>query len=186
MTEIVLSPFYQVEDEYRVIMLNHDVEYVFRKERRFVIGDGVSTIKTLLPQFGHKLTQKSGIPNTPEFLQRTPPSGEKVYVTWKHNGFTAHRIAVDSSDPLQIEIRDIATRASKALAMAFCCVDLIKPEQALPLVLEVNSDTWVEPHEVGYDDVKKTYTKVVRQALGIRESFCTRIQNFFWKSIRQY
>ena len=179
-SEIAICPYYPVEDEYRVVMLNHKAEYVFRKERRFVIGDGVSTTEMLISLSGHRSYNRNGIVNDPAILNQIPSLGHKVYVTWKHNGSTLHRISTDSHDPLQVKIREVAARTSTALAMSFCCIDVIKVEaEDQPLVLEVNSDVWVEAEEAGYEDTKKTYTKVIAQLVEKRESCCTRMQKSF-------
>jgi len=179
MKEISLSPFYSIEDEYRVIVLNHGIEYVMRKEKRYVVGDGISTVGHLISLSRHKSHTLSDV-----VLNQIPALNQKVYITWKHNGFTVHRIPIDSKDPLQIKIRELASRATKALAMAFCCVDIIKIEaDDQPIVLEVNSDVWVESHEVGYDDAKRTYTKVVAQLVGKQGGCCTYVQRLFQKYV---
>ena len=48
---VSITPFYVIENEYRVIVLDNKVELVYAKNKPVVIGNGIDTIKDLLIKF---------------------------------------------------------------------------------------------------------------------------------------
>ena len=55
---ISMSPYYSIVCEYRVIVLNGQVELIYGKKRPVVVGDGVHTIYELLCHFNRPFFQK--------------------------------------------------------------------------------------------------------------------------------
>ena len=65
---LCLCPFEKIENEFRVAVLRGQVEFVYRKQRSAVVGDGRQTLKTLLLE---KLAAVSDLGAPPN--RRSPP-----------------------------------------------------------------------------------------------------------------
>lgn len=48
-----VCPFYNIENEYRVIILNNEIRLIYKKILPIVCGDGESTVKELLKKFNY-------------------------------------------------------------------------------------------------------------------------------------
>jgi hypothetical protein len=45
-----ISPYYQIENEWRTIVLNGEIKLIYRKERPHLTGDGVHSVGELFLQ----------------------------------------------------------------------------------------------------------------------------------------
>lgn len=79
---MAVSPYYPIRNEYRCIVLNNEVELIYRKQRPYVIGDGKATVKTLLGQ--NREFIDIDVDNELDITQ-IPDVGEKIEISWKHN-----------------------------------------------------------------------------------------------------
>jgi len=142
---MAVSPYYFVNNEYRVILLNGEVKLVYSKIRPHLIGDGQST---LLELYIKAIKEKR---LTPESIKQSESVNfdcilkkDEIYpLQWKHNlgqGATAEML----TDAAQLEIlSELAKKAAKALQISFASVDIIEADSSL-LVLEVNSGVMME------------------------------------------
>ena len=76
---VSICPVYNINYEYRVIILDNEILACYKKEKPFVIGDGICNLNQLI--------EKSEIPffyNNLD-LKYIPKKGEKIEVYWKHN-----------------------------------------------------------------------------------------------------
>jgi glutathione synthase/RimK-type ligase-like ATP-grasp enzyme len=69
---VALSPFYQYDTEYRIIMHKNQLLTVYAKERQFVIGDGETNLFSLI-------VNKYGSLKT-ELANFVPAKDEKVVI----------------------------------------------------------------------------------------------------------
>ena len=140
---LTVSPYYEIEEEYRVLVLNKNVRYAFKKIRPFVTGDGVSPLYKLI----NELPNKSIItPNEDLDLNYIPKINEKVIISWKHNlGQGASPKLVNDEEI--INLQNIAIKCANELDINFASIDIIKTtieEKVNYLVLEINSGVMIE------------------------------------------
>ena len=134
---ISISPFYDIEKEYRVICFKGKPLLTFEKNRRFVIGDGRSEVLELAARkYGNVSVEDIADPC------KVPAEGEKTFISWKHNlgrGAQAELVGGGSEK----EVEKLAAEAAALLNLKAAAVDVIKVGDEL-LVLEVNSGLMTE------------------------------------------
>ena len=165
-----LSPYYEIEAEYRAVVLDGTVRLVFSKERPYVLSDGKSTVRELLQGALENVGSEAALKNrmTEEDPERTPEAGTKVFLNWKHNLGQGAIARVLQEDETKSELSRLAIRAANALNVRFASVDMIRTEDSL-MVLEVNSGVMMEHFaaqtEESYQAAKEIYKDAVRAYL---------------------
>ncbi len=162
---IALSPFYKIEKEYRIIILNGEALLIYTKQIPFVIGDGQSSIHQLINNT-FPATQIEKILQKIERidLESIPVINEKVDLQWKHNlGILAKPIII-TDEQLKGILSNIARNACSAINIRFASVDIIKTEEGFK-VLEINSgvmmETFSRASEENYTIAKEIYQKAI-------------------------
>lgn len=140
--EVSLSPFREITDEYRVIILNQKPQLLYRKVLPQIVGDGTSSIKELLEKF---LAVNKPSEDTVQSFNATLfksedilPEGQVKMLTWKHNLQQGATVDLDVSDDLKKELEALAIKTATALNIVFASVDIITTAGKLE-VMEVNS-----------------------------------------------
>ncbi len=167
---MAISPFYKIEKEYRIIMLNNESKLVFSKTRPHLIGDGKSSIKNL---YGKYI-----IDNTSEFLtqmiipasdlSRILKTGEIYLLNWHHNLGQGAKPAIETDESTIAPIISLAKRAAQKLNGKFISVDIIKTGEELK-ILEINSGVMMENFSAYskeyYSIAKEIYREVIINSL---------------------
>lgn len=141
---LALSPFYPIDQEYRVILLNNEVKLAYAKTIPSLSGDGKSSFKQLLLQQNPALLET--IP-TGEFgedlLNKIPANGEKIPLNWKHNLGQGAQPEIVSDPQLMAQLSSLALQAAQVVNVQFASVDIIRTMGRL-MVLEINSGIMME------------------------------------------
>lgn len=128
---IALCPFYNIKNEYRVIILNNTVKLIYSKERPYIIGNGKSSISELINK------DSINLENIP--LNHVLKENEKYYLTQKHNlKYGGVPKIIDTTSPLFNKISILAKEAARAINGKFICVDIVDTDEGLK-VLEINA-----------------------------------------------
>lgn len=162
---VAISPYYEIDREYRAILLNNEVKLVYSKSKPIIIGDGTSTVRQLI------LLQKQPLPDfeiangwSEEFLQQIPFHGEKIAINWKHNlGQGASPDLVKDHDLLE-KLRALALQAAQTVNVCFASVDIIQSGSRY-LVLEINSGIMMENFAQANDRNYQLAKNIYRQAI---------------------
>lgn len=161
-----LSPFYEIDEEIRVVVLDGEGRLFLRKDRQAVIGNGRDTFETLVLADPKKAENIGVIPK--KELSRVPADGEKVYLNWKHNLGQGATGVVVTDEKLKEELSGIARRAQKALGLRFCSVDIVKVNGEY-MVLEVNGGVMMEhfagQNETCFETAKGIYRDAILKML---------------------
>jgi hypothetical protein len=152
-----LSPFAQIADETRLIVLDGRCEVAYAKVRPQVVGDGRSTVLELLadrvrqagvtPDISRYLASLD--PEAAAVLAEVPRMGRARLLNWRHNlGQGAAVRLLDPADQALAPHRDLALRAARAMNLRFGSVDVASLSPGSPgpahQVLEVNSGVMME------------------------------------------
>jgi len=162
-----LSPFLEIEEEYRVTMLGEEPLLTIRKQRAYVTGDGESTLRALAGKT--EKNQRYLNKMTEEQLASVPEKGERVYLTWKHN-LGQGGVGIIEEDPEVLgAVHPIAKAAVRTLGTGFVSVDVVRVNGRYQ-VLEVNGGVMME-HLSGQDErcracAKYAYTRAIRTMFG--------------------
>ena len=171
---LVISPYYEIEVEYRVIVLNNKTELIYSKERMFVEGNGVDTIKELVSEkyanqdniFLSNLSLLSLLNSIDSSdCDLVLEAGRKYNLNWKHNlGKGAEPIILQDEKEKE-NLTDIALSAAAVIGVNFASVDIIKTAKGEYLILEINSGIMMEQFakhsEEYYKIAKEIYKKAV-------------------------
>lgn len=175
---ISLSPYESFESEFRVAILNGEVEFVYRKKRPSVVGDGKQSIQGLaldrlkdIVDLKRESESLALLAETSENIQRIPAKGEIVSVNWRHNlGQGAAPELLDLTAPHTQDIVNLAKRALQAVGITLASVDIVETDDGLK-VLEINSgimmESFVKCLPEGYAIAEKFYDKIVCYSLGL-------------------
>lgn len=145
---ICLSPFMEIEQEYRAVMLDEDCQLLYTKRRPHVVGDGASSVLELIEHLhlngqlsqelaGQAIEQHSGE------LRRVPEPGQEVLIGWKHNLGEGSAPQIVGEGPVYDQLVELARRAQQAINIRFASVDVVEANGQL-LVLEINSGVMME------------------------------------------
>jgi hypothetical protein len=170
---IALSPFINIDSEYRLIMLEHTCELAYEKVRPTVLGDGRSTLLGLILRdySGSKLNDKliaSLSKEDGELLSSVPRQNERVILSWKHNLGKGAKAAEIKGETLKASLSEVAVSCMKALNLNFVSVDIIQSNDELS-VMEINSGVMMESYssqgEKEYEKTKEIYKRAIMRML---------------------
>ncbi|OLO42436.1 hypothetical protein BTR23_03735 [Alkalihalophilus pseudofirmus] len=158
---VIVEKFYPGED-HRIYVVGDEVVGVFKRDPASVVGNGVDSIEKLLKKKNEDRMKIPSLQNKPilvstetrELLDRlgytmksVPPEGEVVFLKTKSNVSSGGE-AVDVTDELTDEMKQIAVAASKAIPeLPQAGVDMIiDKETNTGVVLEINSRAHIRTH----------------------------------------
>ena len=158
---ISICPFYNIEHEYRVIILDNEVKFIYEKSKPIVIGDGIHTIKELLNKLNHKYFSKHDIEDKYNIIL---DEGQVFEYDWHFNlskGATANYI---TDENLKKQVEDLALNVTKTLKARFVSVDIIKVNNNL-LIMEINSGVCINKACSFLDPDYKITKEIYREAI---------------------
>lgn len=158
---ISICPFYKIDNEYRVIVLNDKVKLIYEKRKPIVIGDGKNTVKDLLINLNPYIFNK--ISFTKEY-NKILQNKEVYEYDWRFNlskGATAK--LVDNKELYQ-KLSDIALNATKTINAKFVSVDIIKCQNKFYLI-EMNSGVCINKVCNFIDKDLKVVKEIYREAI---------------------
>lgn len=166
---ISIEPFYDIINEYRVILLNGEVKIIYGKERPTVIGDGISTVKELAIKFNDYFKDNYKVIKNPDYI---PKVNEIIEIDFRFNLSTGARLFTEIDNELKNKIMDIATLVTKKLDISFASVDIIYTKDNKLLVLEANSgvmmDNYIKQCSNGYTNAYNVYKEAIKIMFNIK------------------
>lgn len=156
-----LCPFENLKNEYRVIVLDNECLFSYKKDKPVIKGDGKKSISDYL------IDLKIEKPDKNLDLDYIPKQGEEVELNWKFNlsgGATPQKI---TDTALKYEIEKIAIQAAKAINIKFASVDIVENTNKELKVMEINAtvcmNKFSENYENGYEISKEIYRKALEK-----------------------
>lgn len=141
--------------EYRIFILNGNVEFVYRKKPQTLIGDGVRSIENLIDDYNLSLDKSLAyIKKDDEYITSTLidkglnldailPLGDTLIVRPNANISTGGEI-VDYSEKVSAETEDWAKRISTVMGLNICGIDVFARnginDSSQFMVIEVNGN----------------------------------------------
>jgi glutathione synthase/RimK-type ligase-like ATP-grasp enzyme len=168
---ICLSPYLEIEQEYRALMLDDECELLYAKRRPHVIGDGKSSVLELIEKLHLQglLTQNQAAQAIDQHrgdLKQVPEKDQEVIIGWKHNlGEGSAPLTVEEG-PLRQGLIELAKQTQAAINIRFASIDIVEVDGE-KFVLEVNSGVMMEYFVRHFDDgrgiAKQIYAKAVER-----------------------
>jgi glutathione synthase/RimK-type ligase-like ATP-grasp enzyme len=128
---ISLSPYYDIENEYRLVVLNNEVRLLFGKIKPFIVGDGKKTIKELIENKNYLMQY-----NNPDYI---PQVNERIDLDFKFNLSNGGEVLLDISNELKDKLSALALDVSNKLNISFASIDIIVTKTKEILILEANT-----------------------------------------------
>ena len=162
---ISLCPYYDIKNEYRVILLNNEIKIMYGKINPVVIGNGKDKLIDLLKDFninyfGYKTNLKKNI-NYNKVLKKD----EKFIYDFKYNLSKGSIITEDIDKETKSIISKMAKDVSKKINLGFGSIDIIKTNDDKYYVLEINSGVMIENYikltSDGFKKAKKVYEEAI-------------------------
>ena len=136
---MAISPYYDIENEYRVIVLNGEIKLIYTKRRPYIVGDGTHTISYLILKSmdndKNNLVLKEIDQN--EF-NRVLNNGEVFYLNWKHNLGQGAYAQIEDYNLINGDIRNIVNLLVDKMNIRFASIDIVNCHEEYK-VLEINS-----------------------------------------------
>ncbi len=156
---LAASPFYEIENEYRTIMLDGAARLVYVKRRPHLTGDGTSTVAELFIR--HVSGSNLNTEDIPDLgrADRIPAKGEKILLGWKHNLGLGAKAELLEDGPLKKEIEDIVAEVANCLGVRFASIDVALTNEGMK-VLEINSGVMME-NFAGQDETSREIAKSI-------------------------
>jgi D-alanine-D-alanine ligase-like ATP-grasp enzyme len=180
--DFCISPFVYIENEYRCIFLDNEMYICFRKNVPCVVGDGSSTVATLIAAYEQVVHKKMTLTaEVQSKLDSVLKKDETLFLDWCHNLSRGSRADKVVSEDLHIALKSLGSKTMKALGLRFASVDIVRlketeasssdaaliaiPENRL-LVLEVNGSVsvggYVTQHPEDFDTAQEMFSQAVK------------------------
>jgi glutathione synthase/RimK-type ligase-like ATP-grasp enzyme len=152
-TNVAISPFLEIDEEARVVLLDDDPLAVYRKDRPVARGDGEHRLRELVtatlppPRHADVLRRFDA-----SALDAIVPAGEIHLLDWRHNldlGATA--VLLDDGAARDACVR-LAAAAARAIGIRFASIDVVRADGQWR-VLEINSGVVMEALGRTYPDL---------------------------------
>ena len=160
-----LCPYYDIENEYRAIVVNGKTELLYKKTKPVVIGDGKSTIRKLLINFNSEYFEENKVLED-EVYSCILPENDVFEFDWRFNLAKGSKASFDISEVLKNDIECLAEEISRKIGLGFGSIDIIKTTDNKLFVMEINSgvmmENFIKQVPNGYEIAKNIYKKVIK------------------------
>ena len=169
---VCISKFEKIKNEYRVIYFDGNVELVYKKKKKYIIGDGVKTVRQLILEKYKNLSSiyYSNFFFSNDELQKKLSTilrkNQKLELGWKHNlslGSTPQIIKKPHKD-----IITLALNAINIVGVRLASVDIIEDINGKFKIIEINGGMmmkFLSEYKTrtfsGYDFARKMYKKIL-------------------------
>lgn len=160
-----LCPYYDIENEYRAIIVNGKTELLYKKTKPVVIGDGKSTLRELLINFNSEYFEENKILED-EVYSCILPENDVFEFDWRFNLAKGSKASFDITEEIKKNIESLAEEISKKIGLGFGSIDIIKTTDNRLFVMEINSgvmmENFIKQVPNGYEIAKNIYKKVIK------------------------
>jgi glutathione synthase/RimK-type ligase-like ATP-grasp enzyme len=167
-TALVVSPFLDIEDEVRVVVLDGRPLVVYAKDRPAVTGDGKRSLLALALDSVPAARRSTVLPGLFADLDRRAldaivPAGERRVLNWRHNLENGAEPALMQQGEMRDACVALAARAAQAIGIRFASVDVVRVNGSWQ-VLEVNSGVMMEALSCKHPElVQATYSAALHE-----------------------
>jgi glutathione synthase/RimK-type ligase-like ATP-grasp enzyme len=160
---LAISPYLEIEDEVRVILVDDAAVVVYSKRRPTVTGDGVHSLLELAraaAPAGRLSAVLQNLADDPDHvsLETILPAGQIHTLNWRHNLDSGAEPVLLKEGTAREACVEIAIAAAKSIGMRFGSIDVVRVDDVWR-VLEINSGVMMEA-------MSKRHPELVEAAYG--------------------
>lgn len=162
---MAVSPYYDISNEYRAIVLDGKIKLIYFKKRPYVIGDGIHSIRSLIFEYLSK--EDSNIFNvnlSDEDMSRIMEKGECFELNWKHNLGQGSKATILQNEGIINNIETIVSIVVDKMNIRFASIDVVECNDEYK-ILEINSGVMMEHFSQQDDDSYKIAKEIYREAV---------------------
>ena len=162
---ITLSPFYDIKNEYRCIVVNKKIKYSYKKIKPIITGDGIHTIKELLELFNPYFFNKSNAFFNKNYdINEVLQKDKTIEYGWMFNLSKGAKIG-EIVKERQIFVNELAEKIANTLDISLASIDIIEDQNGNFMVIEINSgimmNNLIKQLPDGADIAKEIYTEAI-------------------------
>jgi glutathione synthase/RimK-type ligase-like ATP-grasp enzyme len=145
---VAVSPYVEIEDEVRVILIDDVPAVVYRKDRPAVTGDGKHSLLELALAATPPERRSIVLPGLFTDVDRAEldavlPPGQRRVLNWRHNLDSGAMPVVLDNGEIKTACVQLAVRAARAIGIRFASIDVVRVDGDWK-VLEINSGVMME------------------------------------------
>ena len=145
---LAVSPYVEIEDEVRVILIDDVPAVVYRKDRPSVTGDGKHSLLELALAATPADRHSTVLPGLLTDLGRAEldaivPLGQRRILNWRHNLDSGATPSLLEPGEIRHACVELAVNAANAIGIRFASIDVVRANGRWR-VLEVNSGVMME------------------------------------------
>jgi glutathione synthase/RimK-type ligase-like ATP-grasp enzyme len=145
---LAISPYVEIENEVRVVLLDHHPLVVYRKNRPAITGDGKHSLLELALKATPVEKRSTVLPDMLADLDRAAldaivSAGQRRVLNWRHNLDSGAQPELLAQGKARETCIDIAVQAARAIGIRFGSIDVVEVDGVLN-ILEINSGVMME------------------------------------------
>ena len=145
---LAISPYVAIDNEVRVVLLDHHPVVVYRKNRPAITGDGRHSLLELALAATPLERRSTVLPGMLGDLDRAAldaivPAGQRRVLNWRHNLDSGAQPELLEQGKMREACIEIAVQAARAIGIRFGSIDVVEVDGALK-ILEINSGVMME------------------------------------------
>ena len=156
-----ICPFYDIENEYRTIILEGEILLTYKKIKPLIIGNGINTIRELLLQFNYNYFKDK---LTDDKYNKILKKNDIYEYGWQFNLSRGAKIGI-VDDIVNNKIVSLSKKVANIINLKFGSIDIIKTKDNKYYVMEANSGVMMKNYinnEInGYNIAKDIYKKAI-------------------------
>ena len=157
---ISLCPFYDINKEYRLVVLNNEIKLIYSKENPVITGDGIKTIRELLMDFNPVFYSKNHIENE----EYVPELNKKIVIEYRFNLSNGARVNKTIDDDLKNKLISLAKEVINLTNISFGSIDIIKTTNNELFIMEANSGVMMNNYLKQTND-RDTVKEIYKEAI---------------------
>ncbi len=165
---MAVSPYYEVCNEFRVIVLDGTIKIIFSKQRPYIVGDGIHSMGSLIFTQLQDECINNTIATIEDDLTTVLDKGEIFYLNWKHNLGQGAIAEVIEDNIIKNKLESIVNVIAEKLNIRFASIDIVEVNNEYK-VLEINSGVMMEHfsqrNENYYNITKSIYKEAILKML---------------------
>jgi glutathione synthase/RimK-type ligase-like ATP-grasp enzyme len=145
---LAISPYVEIEDEVRVVVIDYVPAVVYSKARPSIVGDGKHSLLELALAALPAEQRSAVLPGMIADLDKADldailPMGQRRVLNWRHNLDSGAQPILLEQGKTREACEGIAVEAAKAIGIRFGSIDVVQVDGSWR-VLEVNSGVMME------------------------------------------
>jgi glutathione synthase/RimK-type ligase-like ATP-grasp enzyme len=168
---LAISPYVDIEDEVRVVLIDHHPIVVYSKNRPAIVGDGKHSLLELALAVTPADQRSTVLPDMVADLDKAAldeilPLGQRRVLNWRHNLDSGSQPLLLMHGKIREACVEIAAKAAKSIEMRFGSIDVVQVNGSWQ-ILEVNSGVMMEALGKSHSDlVYAAYSSALDKVFG--------------------